>query len=378
MKNKFLEREKTAVEKRHWIRIDNACNNQCIFCLDKENQNGSFISLPEVKKMLAVGRRQGAKRLILSGGEATIHPDFIKIVERAKAAGYAHIQVITNGRMFVYNDFLQAALKAGLKEITFSIHGHNEALHDKQTGIRGSFRQSLGGLMNALRAPGLIVSVDIVISKQNYKQLADILKFFIALGVREFDLLQVIPFGRAWENRKHLFYNFKKAKPYLTKAFDLSKNKDLFIWTNRFPAKYLEGFEYLIQHPQKIIDEIKGRENYFAALLGRGKTLPCFPKRCQFCFLRDFCRDLMEFNKKGEIDAKQIPVCLPKKLKSKTTKKLKKDKNTDIYNFFDFYAAHRYFLKGSHCAQCRFDKTCCGAPIQFIRQFGFVKLKPIS
>lgn len=369
------QKEKSATEKRHWIRLTKTCNNQCIFCLDSENQNGTFLSLKEIKNNLLKGREEKIKRVILSGGEPTIHPDFLSIVKMAKKLGYTHIQIITNGRMFAYQDFLEKAIRNGVREITFSIHGHNSKLHDQQTQVKGSFNQSLKGLINALKIPGLIVNVDVVINKINYKYLVNILKFFINLGVTEFDLLQVIPFGQAWDNRQKVFYNIKEALPHLKKAFHLNKNPNLYLWTNRFPASYLEGFEDLIQHPQKLFAEIKGREEDFEKVFKKNIFLNCYGQRCEYCFLKDFCQDLIKFQKKGYLESKNYPPCLNK---PKRKIKLKKEKKLDIFKLLNFYIEHRYFVKSLRCKKCKFDKNCQGMQVDYIREHSFKSLTPIK
>lgn len=375
-KIKLQKREKVSVVKKHWVRLTRVCNNKCIFCLDKEPQDGSILTLRQIQKDFAKGFRMGCRQVVLSGGEATIHPDFFKIVALARKMGYKKIQVISNGRMFAYGNFLQLAIKAGIDEITFSFHGHNAVLHDKQTGVAGSFSQALVGLINALKQQKLIVSVDIVINKKNYKKLFDIINFFIALGVYEFDLLQVIPFGRAWDNRRKIFYNIKRAMPHLKKAFELSKNKDLFIWTNRFPVKYLEGYEELIQNPKKIIDEVQGRQELINNYLKTGEMLNCYPLRCTFCFLKDFCQNLRQFKTTGRLESKIPPLCLS--AKKERNKILFWDKKTDINNFVDFYISYRYFVKSERCSICEKNKQCQGAHINMIRRNGFKILRPIK
>lgn len=366
------QKEKAAKEKRHWVRLTRVCNNRCIFCLDSENQNGSFVPLKEIEKDLRQGRSENIKRVILSGGEPTIHPQFLEIIKLAKSLGYSHIQVITNGRIFTYKDFLVKVVKEGVSELTFSIHGHTKTLYEKQSQVKDSFEQAIQGLLNALSISGLIVNLDIVINKINYKHLDKILRFFIKLGVREFDLLQVMPFGRAWENKEKVLYNVEEALPYLRKAFALSKNKNLFLWTNRFPVEYLEGFEDLIQHPIKIIDEVKGRELMFTQFLKEGKLMNCYGERCQYCFLKDFCKDLIEFQKKKILFSKPSPMCV------KLSLPLIKLDEADIYQFANFYINHRYFVKSRGCKECYFSKVCFGAPIDYIRKERFTILKPLK
>lgn len=368
--------------KRHWVRLTSACNNHCIFCLDRESQNGAFLPLKDIRKNLAEGRKLGSSRVVLSGGEPTIHPEFLHIVKIAKNLGYEHIQVISNGRMFAYPLFLKEAVNNGVSEITFSMHGHNRKLHERQTRVRGSFRHSLGGLINALKIKNLIVSVDIVINKMNVEYLPEILKFFIDLGVSEFDLLQVIPFGSAWENRGALFYDLKKASRYLNQAFAFSKNPRLRIWTNRFPPEYLEGFEGLIQDPAKLYDEIGGRRKMFEDFLKKNVPLPCRGDRCTYCFLKNFCNDLIELKNKNKIYSFELPLCLKGVEKIENQKitaeyRLEKAK-TDIFDFLAFYIKQRYFIKSLRCNKCNYHEKCRGMQCDYIHQYGFKTLVPFN
>ncbi len=375
IKRKFLQREKAAVQKRVWIRLTRCCNNRCIFCLDSENQDGSVIPFKKIEHQLKRGREENIERVVFSGGEPTLHPEFIKIIKKAKDLGYQHIQVITNGRLFMYPDFLKKTVRAGVNEITFSIHGHTKNLHEKQTQIKGSFQQTLLGLNNALKIPGLIVNIDIVVNKINVKYLYEMLCFFINLGVHEFELLQVMPFGRAWENRKKVLYDIKKVYPSLKKVFSLSKNPSLFLWCNRFPPSFLEGFEELIQHPLKLFDEIEGRKEMFEEFLKEEKIMDCFGERCQYCFLENFCKDLIELKKKRFLHSKPLPKCLQGMKINIEKRKLKYKKSLSIYKILYFYLKHRYFVKSLRCEICKYNPVCFGMNIDYIRKKGFKVLK---
>ncbi|MFA6193329.1 MAG: radical SAM protein [Parcubacteria group bacterium] len=377
-RKKKEEKEKAATKKKHWVRLTRRCNNNCMFCLDKDAQNGTALPLSSIRKNLQQGRDQHIDQVVLSGGEATIHPQFLEAVKMAKKMGYKHIQVITNGRMFAYNNFLLASVAAGVNEITFSIHGHNDKLHDKLTGVRGSFRQAITGLKNALEIPGLIVNQDIVINKQNCEQLDEIVEYFVALGIHEFDLLQIIPFGRAWEDRGELFYDMEKAMPRIKKALAFSRRPDVYIWTNRFPPQYLDGFEELIQHPNKLYDEINGRKDMFEAYLKKGKMMECRGERCGYCSLEMFCGDLIEFREKGQLSSRKIAMCLGKIKIGQKSKTIRKSGIICIQDFLNFFIQHRYFLKSKKCQICSSNSQCDGAQIDYIRENGFKSLKPIS
>jgi MoaA/NifB/PqqE/SkfB family radical SAM enzyme len=292
--SKIAEHEDAAHEKRNWVRLTFDCNDHCVFCLDAHTHNGEMRDRTEVKTQILDGRRKGAERLILSGGEPTIHPNFVDFVRLGALAGYHKIQTVTNGRLFKYDKFLTAALDAGLSEITFSIHGPNARVHDALVGTKGAFEEELQGLRNALEDGRPIVNIDVVINRANVRHLPEMLRMFTEMGVKEFDLLQVIPFGRAFtDGRDTLFYDLEEARPYLQEALAYSKRPDVHIWMNRFPPQHLEGYEHLIQDPYKLNDEIRGRKEEYARLLDAGEWLDCRePSRCKYCYLERLCDTL--------------------------------------------------------------------------------------
>jgi MoaA/NifB/PqqE/SkfB family radical SAM enzyme len=357
--------------KKKWIRLTRKCNNCCLFCLDKDAQDGSNVSFRSIQTELLKGIKAGAYRVVLSGGDPTLHPDFTKIVAKAKEMGYRHIQCVTNGRMFSYSNFLRSSIDSGLNEVTFSFHGHHAILHDQLTGVNGSFAQSLRGLRNALRAKKLIVSVDIVINKLNVRLLDRILDFFINEGVREFDLLQIIPFGRAWDNRKKLLYNIPQVMPYLEKVFRLSNRGDLHIWLNRFPPSFLERYEHLIQNPSKLYEEVGAREVLFNDYINKNVKIPCYGHRCRYCFLCNFCVDLALLKKKRILKTKNMPKCCrawPQSLQKEfCLGKLR----FDVRLFLSFFIKNRFFVKSLRCKSCKELKTCQGWPVEHVYKNGF-------
>jgi len=318
--DKIASHEQAAHEKRNWVRLTFDCNNRCVFCLDSDTHDGEYRNRDEVKQQILDGRRQNATRLILSGGEPTIHPDYVDFIRLGALAGYRKIQTVTNGRLFGYPAFLKRCLDAGLSEITFSLHGPNARIHDALVGVRGAFEEEIAGLGNALADGRAVVNIDIVINRANVRHLPEMLEKFIGMGVREFDLLQVVPFGRAFtDGRDTLFYDLEEARPSLLAALEYSKRPDVHLWVNRFPPHHLEGYEHLIQDPYKLLDEVRGRKEEFARLLDEGTALDCRqPDRCRYCYLERLCDTLERVRAAGprvevlrvdsEWEGKQEPV----------------------------------------------------------------------
>ena len=287
----MLERERIANRVKHWVRLVTACNSRCLFCLDMDTPRNLFLGEAEIKAEIDRGIDElGADKIILSGGEGTLHPKFLDFVRYAKERGYDRVQTVTNGYRFGDRDFLNASLDAGLGEITFSLHGHTAELHDYLTQTPGAFDRLIKGMVRSLRDGRPVVNVDVCINKQNVGVLDKIVELCIRLGVGEFDLLHVIPQAAAYENRDELFYDVREYLPVLQKVFRLNRHPGFYIWTNRFPVSYLEGLEELIQDPHKMLDEVNGRRHQVRAYLDIGKPLDCRePERCVHCFIEPFC-----------------------------------------------------------------------------------------
>lgn len=297
LKDQMLARERVANRKKHWVRLVTACNSRCVFCLDTDTPRGVYLLEDDVQREIRRGIEElDADKIILSGGEASIHPKFVDFVRYAKDLGYDRVQTVTNGVMFSQLDFYRAAVDAGLGEITFSLHGHTPELHDRLTGTPGAFQKLMKGMMRAIREGRIIVNVDVCINKQNVEYIDQIVELSLSVGVREFDLLHVIPQGAAFENRNDLFYDPRVHLPRLQKVFRLNHHPGVVVWTNRFPVEYLEGLEDLIQDPHKMLDEVNGRRHQVRRYLDEGTPLECREKeRCQYCFIEPFCNTADRF-----------------------------------------------------------------------------------
>ncbi len=291
-----LWREQVANVSKHWVRLVTACNSKCVFCLDSDTPRDVFLPTEQIKAELRRGREEhDAWKVILSGGEASLHKDYVEIIRYAKEIGYGRIQTVTNGWKYADKDFYEACVQAGLQEITFSLHGHTPELHNRLTQHKGSFTRIVKAIRRAVLDPRMICSVDVVINKQNVAVLDRIVQLAIKLGVTEFDLLHVIPQAAGFTYRDLLFYNPREHLPVLRKVFRLGRHPRFVVWTNRFPVAYLEGMEDLIQDPHKMLDEVNGRRVHVRNYLDQGTPLSCRdPERCRHCFIESFCQTMDE------------------------------------------------------------------------------------
>jgi len=132
-----------------YLNICYVCNNDCIMCLSHRTKSGKhtdYISLSTVREMIDkwdIGRDD---RLIINGGEPTVHPQLIDIL-RTIAETKAEIAIYSNGRKFSNMEFAQAIMKNSNTRITIPVFGE-EHIHDGITNTKGSFSETMKGINN--------------------------------------------------------------------------------------------------------------------------------------------------------------------------------------------------------------------------------------
>lgn len=123
------------------------CNNDCFFCVSFKRDLS--LSLRQIAQWADRHIRSGEK-VLLSGGEPTIHPDFLEIVAHLHDRGAKPV-LQTNARTFDSTAFCDAAVQNGLSGVVASIYGLRATTHNDLTRST-SFDQTIGGIRNLLNS----------------------------------------------------------------------------------------------------------------------------------------------------------------------------------------------------------------------------------
>lgn len=224
--NNFNNKE----EKDAKITIGYLCNNNCIFCMDRENKNLPQKSNEYLKKEITEAKNKGNKRINFLGGEITLRPDCINLVKFASKQGFESISITTNGRMFSYPEFARKIIDSGVSNIIFSLHGHNPEIHDSLTGVKGSFNQLYSGIMNLKREGFNQIGVNVVIINQNYKFLPNIAQELSNLSIERVEFI----YCYNEKKFKYLIPKVSLAEKYIKEAIKIGK-KNNFNWKLQNP-----------------------------------------------------------------------------------------------------------------------------------------------
>ena len=165
-----------------YVELTAACNNRCPGCSNVFAAERSSAPLDAaIWEEVLTKLQPGVRRLKITGGEPTLHPQFEAIVGHLAAMEMPFV-LFTNAR------WQDAARLTGLLRSTpqcrgllVSLHGATAASHEAYTGVRGSYEETLANIGRATRAE-LGVTTSTVITGHNWAEIADIVRLSRRLG----------------------------------------------------------------------------------------------------------------------------------------------------------------------------------------------------
>ncbi len=174
----------------------NMCNFRCKHCYQRADRPlPNELSLVEKLRVVAELDRAGVPAIALSGGEPTIHPDYLTVIKAAARKGM-YTAVATNGWRFADMDELRKAKEAGLRYIEVSVDSANPRKHDEFRGVEGAWRRAVKALENAVKL-GLSHAMAVTLTRMNVDEIDDLLDLAESIGVRRVVFFNFVPTGRA-------------------------------------------------------------------------------------------------------------------------------------------------------------------------------------
>jgi radical SAM protein with 4Fe4S-binding SPASM domain len=156
-----------------WLPITYRCNNRCEWCYAKnEVSKSKDLSDKNESLFLDFLSDLDVKKIVLIGGEPTLYKNIPRLIKESYKRNIV-VGMVSNGRKLADYDFCKELGDSGIYSTTISIEGSNEKLHDKITGIKGSFNQSISGLENLIKV-GINASTETVMNKDNEHDLENV------------------------------------------------------------------------------------------------------------------------------------------------------------------------------------------------------------
>ena len=278
------------MRRRLHARLGTQCNSRCVHCTVGDIAHLAERDTAACRELLRKGREAGCVEVVFMRGEPTIRRDIIELVRDARALGYEHVQLQTNGRMLAYPKTARALIRAGVSFFEVSLYGDTEALHDGISRVAGSFLQTVKGIANLLAARAEhLITVPII--AQNYVRLPEIVTFLGARGVRWAKLNFSRPVNRDGRWRLETVARLAMVSPFVRDAYRTGASIGMDVQVEAIPFCHLEphmhpGADATEDWSRHVIGDLHCWHDGMTALREetRGRA-----RECQGCAHEDRC-----------------------------------------------------------------------------------------
>ncbi|MBK7859936.1 MAG: radical SAM protein [Archangiaceae bacterium] len=222
------------------MNVTYVCNNHCTFCaVGTRTQLHGHPT--RQREHLDRYRAQGVTMVDFDGGEPTMNPELVSLVRYARHIGFTRVNVTTNGRMAVYEEFARRLVGSGLTTLLFSVHGPDAQTHAQQVGVAEAFEQTMKGMDNCVRLKPATVDIglNITVTRSNHDKLEAVAQLALDHGVRWMNIQFLTPFGRA---TKGLMPDTEVAAKLAMRCIDRFKDRMKFQIIN-LPFCFMPGYE---------------------------------------------------------------------------------------------------------------------------------------
>jgi len=181
------------------ISLIDRCNFRCVYCMEPDVRFMPASSLMAAEEVIRVARvcvGLGVSKIRLTGGEPTLRPDLVQVIEGIAALGIDDLAMTTNGAVVDRAD-LERYKAAGLDRVTISL----DSLRPERFAAMTRSGVPVGRVLETIecaRAVGLDpVRVNAVIVRgQNEDELGDLAALARRLGV-EVRFIEFMPLDSA-------------------------------------------------------------------------------------------------------------------------------------------------------------------------------------
>ncbi|MGB9135487.1 MAG: radical SAM protein [Candidatus Bathyarchaeia archaeon] len=221
------------------VRMDLAltfrCQNNCVHCYAGGPHSTPELTTPQWKQVIDKLKDIGAFIATFTGGEPTLREDLPELLKHAQEMGIV-TGLVTNGRSLKNKEYAHSLEKAGLDFVQITLESHKAAVHDKITGKRGSWKETVQGINNAVDTQ-IYVTTNTTLNRHNADDFLDTVDFIKELGVAAFGCNSVIYSGKAVDIKDEFALPLETLNQVLPKIKAKASRSGLkFLWYT--PTQY--------------------------------------------------------------------------------------------------------------------------------------------
>jgi radical SAM protein with 4Fe4S-binding SPASM domain len=217
------------------LAITYRCNNKCLHCYAGGPKETKELTTQEWSSVINKLFDLGIPQVVFTGGEPTLRDDLSTLIAQTQKTGLIS-GLVTNGRKLKDEPYFKSLVDAGLDHVQITLESHSPKIHDKITGVKGSWNETVQGLKNAIASPIYTIS-NTTLNQYNVKDILKTIDFIHGLGLKQFACNSLIYSGKAPEVAKTFALDEASLEPILTQIRDHARELGMeFIWYT--PTEY--------------------------------------------------------------------------------------------------------------------------------------------
>ena len=174
------------------------CNNACLFCYnvwkspEKKQENKPVLRFMEIKKIMDKLKHACIFKLSYTGGEPTLHPDFLDILQYGTNIGLNQ-SFVTNANL-VDDDFAGRIKDSGVYQCQVSLHSADKQIQDSLTQVAGSYEKVIRGIRSFIKH-GFSLNINMTVIKKNLNEIFKTASLAKELGAGSFTITRYVNAG---------------------------------------------------------------------------------------------------------------------------------------------------------------------------------------
>ena len=222
---------------RMYLALTFRCQNDCVHCYAGGPHETPELTTAEWKCVIDKLSEIGVFTLTFTGGEPTLREDLPELLLYAQSKGMV-TGLISNGRRLKDKAYVDALEKSSLDFVQITLESHKPAVHDKMTNEKGSWKETIAGIRNAVQSK-IYVSTNTTLSQHNAADFLTTIDYIKGLGVDAFGCNSLIYSGKAPNASEEFALPIEDLKTLLPKIRDKAHMIGLkFLWYT--PTQYCQ------------------------------------------------------------------------------------------------------------------------------------------
>ncbi len=203
-----------------WLGL--TCDVRCKFCYDElvAKSNKAWLPVAEATQALDKFRAFYDNHFVdLMGGEPTLHPQVLDIVEHAAGIGLRPT-IVTHGMQLADMRKARAYAEAGIHDFLVSIHGIGEIVRSIHRAGRDNYARQMAALDNLIEL-GVPFRFNVTLIRDNLDELEAIAELAGQKGARVVNFLTFNPYFE-WSGQAEVEFQARHSEiaPYVAAAVD--------------------------------------------------------------------------------------------------------------------------------------------------------------